>query len=64
MNTNPSSRDHLDELLNRRLELEALAVASPPFKRSIAPFEIHGLGLPEDIAAKILHQNAVRLLGL
>ncbi|MFN6015936.1 MAG: amidohydrolase family protein [Verrucomicrobiota bacterium] len=37
---------------------------SPPFKRSIAPFQIHGLGLPEDIAAKILHQNAVRLLGL
>jgi hypothetical protein len=37
---------------------------SPPFKRSIAPFAIHGLGLPEEIAAKILHRNAVRLLGL
>jgi predicted TIM-barrel fold metal-dependent hydrolase len=34
------------------------------FKRSIAPFAIHCLGLPEEIAAKILHRNAVRLLGL
>ncbi len=37
---------------------------TPFFKRSIAPFEIHGLGLPDDIAAKILYDNAARLLGL
>jgi len=35
---------------------------SPPFKRSHAPFHIHGLGMPEDLADRILSANAGRLL--
>ena len=37
---------------------------APPFKRSSAPFAIHGLGLSEDVAEKILYENAARLLAL
>jgi predicted TIM-barrel fold metal-dependent hydrolase len=52
------NRSNIEFITSSRIQ------TAPPFKRSIAPYEIHGLGLPEDIAAKILHQNAVRLLGL
>ena len=36
----------------------------PPFKRTLAPHKMHGLGLPEDVVERICHRNARTLLGV
>jgi len=51
-------RSNIEFLISREIQ------TAPPFKRSHAPYEIHGLGIPEDIADKILYANAARLLQL
>jgi predicted TIM-barrel fold metal-dependent hydrolase len=52
------NRSNIDWITSSQIQV------APPFKRSIAPFQIHGLGLPEDVAAQILYGNAARLLSL
>ncbi len=56
--TTAFNRSNIEFITSARIQ------TAPPFKRSMAPFEIHGLGLPEDIADMILYENAARLLRL
>ena len=49
-------RSHIEFLNTDRKQ------TNPPFKRSLAPFSIYGLKLPEAVVAKILHRNAERLI--
>jgi predicted TIM-barrel fold metal-dependent hydrolase len=47
---------HLDFLTTDKVQVD------PPFKRSRKGFSITGLDLPSEVCAKILHENASRLL--
>ncbi len=37
---------------------------NPPFRRTLAGFQLHGLGLPEEIVSKIFYENASRILNI
>ncbi len=47
---------HMKFLLGRDVQRD------PPFRRSRSPYEIFGLGLPEDVVRKIVWENAEMLL--
>jgi predicted TIM-barrel fold metal-dependent hydrolase len=51
-------RSHIDFLTTDRVQDE------PPFRRTTRGFRIQGLGLPEDICAKLMWSNVERLLSL
>ena len=49
-------QSHLDFLLTDKIQY------NPPFRRTLQPLQIHGLGLDENVADQILRTNAARLL--